>query len=99
MPSNAELEHYPSGPIRIDPLIRFAILGTELLGVLMRYLAILAVFLMLATPVLAQKDKLPLTAKVISSDEETVPETGGVATVATSRKCAHSSRTYLQHTP
>jgi len=45
-------------------------------------LAVLACFA-LVVPVLAQQDKFPLTAKVISSGEETVPNTGGVTKVDT----------------
>lgn len=47
-------------------------------------MAILALVLSAVLPALAQKDKFPLTAKVISSSVETVPNTGGVATVDTS---------------
>ena len=50
----------------------------------MRILPALALLFICSTSALAQKDKFPLTAKVMSSGEETAPETGGVTTAATS---------------
>src|ERR1700681_4587633 len=49
----------------------------------MRTFALFVIGLALSAPTLAQKDKFPLTAKVVSSSVETVPNTGGVATVKT----------------
>lgn len=51
----------------------------------MRKLVVLVLFVVLASVASAQKkDDFPLTAKVLSSTEETAPGTGGVTTVATS---------------
>jgi hypothetical protein len=49
----------------------------------MRVLSILALAALTATSIPAQKNQFPLTAKVISSAQETVPDTGGVETVET----------------
>ncbi len=49
----------------------------------MRRLAIITALLALAGAASAQSDKFPLTAKVLSSGVETVPNTGGVTKVET----------------
>lgn len=49
----------------------------------MRHFALLVLGLVISVPTVAQKDAFPLTAKVVSSSVETVPNTGGVATTKT----------------
>lgn len=49
----------------------------------MRTFALVVVGLALSAPTLAQKDKFLLTAKVVSSSVETIPNTGGVVTTKT----------------
>jgi hypothetical protein len=49
----------------------------------MRTFVVFALGLVISAPTLAQKDKFPLTAKVVSSRVETIPNTGGVVTTKT----------------
>lgn len=49
----------------------------------MRNSALFVLVLVISAPALAQTDAFPLTAKVVSSNVETVPDTGGVATTKT----------------
>jgi hypothetical protein len=51
----------------------------------MRTFVLFVVGLVLSAPTQAQKDNFPLTAKVVSSGVETVPNTGGIVTTKTPR--------------